>query len=584
MSLMRHFLGLALLLLAPVARAYDLAVPIELYPHFLIWIEGHGREYGLKQVPGGVSLTRADPKHARTVVTRIDGRGLYRLVTLIDKLPDDAVEPWLANALHAYLEGRAARDLFFEATLFKKGSHDRLTPLGKSVIIDILTAEDGLMFEETDEFKKKKEKLAKEKPAPWPDVPGLKDKKIGVPLPVIEAYMAPSMADVVSKHIHALGFDALWAKGMTGAGVVIGVLDSGLDMTHPDLRKKVIAYDNITEETPQDIDGHGTHVSGVAVGDGAAFPGGAPRADLAVFKVLHKDSNTFTAPDRFSVTALQHIASMPNGVRPRVVNISLAGQGDPQSDELAQMAAELTLQHNILVVAAAGNDGPEKETVEAPGNSAYVLTVGGVDANGNLASFSAAGPVKSSGRTYNKPDLTAVSGVGTHGSKCWGSPNGVEAPMSSSDTDKDCADAAHPRYRWMTGTSQATPMAAAAAADVIGYLLFNDADYQAVEVKAVMMETAEDLKAPAERQGAGRLDGKRLAAAVERRVALGVPVGNLAYMLAVRLTSGQRRALARQKRWRWTPVGILDSRTGRLLHSDREVADLAAYLEASAKK
>jgi hypothetical protein len=156
--------------------------------------------------------------------------------------------------------------------------------------------------------------------------------------------------------------------------------------------------------------------------------------------------------------------------------------------------------------------------------------------------------------------------------------------MSSSDTDKGCADAAHPRYRWMTGTSQAAPMAAAAAADVIGYLMFNGSDYDAVDVKAVMMETAEDLKAPSEKQGAGRLDGKRLAGAVERRVAQGIPVGNLAYMLAVRLTSGQRKALARQTRWRWTPVGILDSRTGRLLHNDREVADLAAFLQASAKK
>jgi subtilisin family serine protease len=587
---MRRSLLVSLLFVSARTWSAGLEVPLGLYPHFQRFVQREGAAYGLALDANGATLVRPGVKNSRLEPKRLAGDPLYRLVSFIEPLPDGSEEARLAAALREFLAGREKRDESFERTLFDRKDPARLTPLGRSIIVDILTAEDGLLFEETPEFKELKLELEKSKPAPWAEQPSLADRRMGIPIPAVQAAMAPSTSAVVSSYIRMLGFDSLWAAGMTGAGVSVGILDTGADLSHSDLRGRVLAYENLTFEVPGDIDGHGTHVSGIVAGggDGAkgAYPGGAPGAELAVFKTIHEASGTNKAgaEDDDSVAAMQHIQSMPPGVRPKVVNASFGGKGGPRTDPVSQMASELTLKHNILVVASAGNDGPKAETIEAPANAAYILTVGAVSPTGKLSYYSARGPVTQKfAPAYTKPDVLAVGGGESFGA-CGSAPDGVVAPRSSSDTEKECAADKDAKYRYMSGTSMASPMGSAVAADVVGYLLWRQKSYQAVEVKAVIEETAHDLGRKPEEQGAGLIDGKRLADVVRRRVATGLPIGNLAYMLAVRLTSLQRGEMAKSGRWKFTPIGVLDRRTGRMLHTDDEINQLASWLEKSATR
>jgi subtilisin family serine protease len=580
--------GLALSLLLLASRSFGLEVPVGYFPRFQRFVHDHGSAYGLALIVDGVTLARPDRTTGRLAAQPLTGDPLYRLIRFIETIPDGDEEDLLAGALRAYLDARENKDPSFERLLFDPRSAGRLTRLGRAVVMDILTADDGILFEESDDFKQHLAELDRDHPAPWPDQPDLAGRRLGVPMPAIQAEMAPSTAPILSSHIHSLGFDALWKAGMTGAGVSVAVLDSGLDLTHPDYRGRVIAYDNVTDTVPFDTVGHGTHVTGILAGggegSGGGYPGGAPNASLAIFKVVVLDSSgTARAPNDNIVTAMRHAAEMPAGVRPKVMNVSLAGQGDPDTDIISQMANLLMLRENIFVVAAAGNQGPSTGTVEAPGNAAYILTVGSLSQKSSTTSYSASGPVQAGAWSYVKPDLAAVGGDGSK-NPCVFAPDGVVAPVSSLDKGRSCRDTSHPRYRYWTGTSMASPMGAAAAADVIGYLLWNDVDYKAIEVKALMEETAHDLKLRPERQGSGRQDGARLAEAVERRVREGVPIGNVAYMVAARLTSEQRKYLSWQKRYQLTPLGLLDTLTGRLLHTDAEIADVAGWLQRSVSR
>jgi subtilisin family serine protease len=396
-----------------------------------------------------------------------------------------------------------------------------------------------------------------------------------------------------------LDYNALWKSGMTGKGSIVGLIDSGIDPNHPDFQGRIIDYIDLTGEGQKDTFGHGTHVAGSIGGSGAAskglYKGAAPDTRFVVFKVFDKDGN---ASEDTILAAMKKAAALPPEKRPQVLNMSLGGPGDPVTDPLSQMANHLMLKDNILVVAAAGNSGPGNGTLGAPGNAQYILTVTGVNKSGQFPFFSSRGPVQSSdGDIYNKPDLATIAGdvnlketktldrislmapQGTGGKNpkdetgnhCVYAPGGVISDRSSDDPDTQCTVPGMPGYRYMSGTSMATPMATGVAADVIGYLRQKGVDYSATDVKAVLMETAKDLKAPAETQGAGLLNGSQLVTAVMARVQAGVPVGNIAYMLSVRLTSDQRKALAAQTRFKMTPLGILDTKNGRLIKTDKEL-------------
>ncbi len=395
----------------------------------------------------------------------------------------------------------------------------------------------------------------------------------------------------------------LWSGGMSGEGATVGLIDTGVDESNADFKGRIARYEDLTGEGNKDYHGHGTHVAGIIGGSGensrGEYKGVAPGVKYVVFKVFDKIGRT---SEDTILAAMRKAAELPKEFRPQVLNMSLGGRGDPESDPLAAMANKLTLRENILVVAAAGNAGPELGTVGAPGNAEYALSVGGVTKKGEPSWFASRGPVPTKdGYSYSKPDIAAIAGdvtlapgmlraltgveslapalnaAGAAASSkaiCVYAPGGVISSRSSDDADTSCLAPDNANYRYLSGTSMAAPMASGAAAGVAGYLGRNAAPYSATQVKAALVESAADIGQKPEIQGAGLLNGRRLAQAVADRVKAGVPVGNIAYMLSMRLTSEQRKKVDESGRFQRTALGVVDFKTGRLVNDDAQLRRL----------
>lgn len=247
-----------------------------------------------------------------------------------------------------------------------------------------------------------------------------------------------------------IGAPRVWDSGFTGRGVRLAVLDTGLDGAHPDFRGRVAAWrdwiDPDGEDGPVDPNGHGTHVAGIAAGDGAAsggrYRGVAPGAELLIARVLDAQGGGRTS------TVLAGIEwALDEGAR--ILNISLGGPPYPAdgTDALSQMC-DAAVAEGAIVCVAAGNLGPAGHTVGAPGAARSAITIGASELGPRgerAALFSSRGPT-GDGRT--KPDLL-FPGVGIVAPRAEGSSLGT--PVEEA-------------YMALRGTSQAAPMAAGGAA------------------------------------------------------------------------------------------------------------------------
>jgi len=227
------------------------------------------------------------------------------------------------------------------------------------------------------------------------EVPGIRAVDHGgtvqVP-PFTEAReLAPAILDnsTASWGIEASGALAVWgAYGVRGAGVTVGVLDTGVDPTHPDLAGKVRLWGEFTAEGGQVADSqahdtgtHGTHVCGTIAGGnaGGQWIGMAPEADLAVGMVLKGGSGT-------SDQVLAGIAwAVEQGVDVLSLSLSSATFGHA-SPSLYSEAFITCLRAGIPVVAAIGNRG--EQTGGTTGSDLFAYAVGAVDHAGRPAGFS----------------------------------------------------------------------------------------------------------------------------------------------------------------------------------------------------
>ena len=233
--------------------------------------------------------------------------------------------------------------------------------------------------------------------------------------------------------------------GLSGAGVRIAIVDTGIDDTHPDMRGRIAASQDFSGAGPGDDVGHGTHVAGIAAGGGTVYRGVAPGATLVIAKALSAAGGTEDA-----VLAAMSWASRQDV---QVMNLSLGGPAHPGSPTapLAREVDALTAI-GIIVCVAAGNSGPEKGTIGSPGDARGALTVGAADKTGGLAFYSSRGPVP--GVRYRKPEVIAIGGGVTRGLACTYGMGIASARAAALATDP-CA--VPPRYVRMSGTSMATP-------------------------------------------------------------------------------------------------------------------------------
>ncbi|MBI4186014.1 MAG: S8 family peptidase [Chloroflexi bacterium] len=179
--------------------------------------------------------------------------------------------------------------------------------------------------------------------------------------------------------------DAGVAHGQSnGRGVKVAILDTGIDLDHPDLRVvgRVSFVDGAT--SADDDHGHGTMVAGVvgALDNGTGVTGVAPEAQLYAVKVLNKWGWGYSSDILAGIEwAIDH--------RMQVVNMSFGGPLEQSS--VIQAALEAAYQAGIVLVAAAGNAG-DQGIIYSPARYQPVIAVGATDQQGVRASFSSTGP------------------------------------------------------------------------------------------------------------------------------------------------------------------------------------------------
>ena len=210
--------------------------------------------------------------------------------------------------------------------------------------------------------------------------------------------------------------ERIFGSAERGKGVGVAVIDTGV-APHYDLIKpknRITAFKDLlaNKEIPYDDDGHGTHVAGIIAGNGytsCKYIGTAPCADIIAIKALD-DSGNGTESD--ILAALQWIVNNGRLYNIRVINLSLGIKVEsPFDDDPLVKGANSAVRYGYSVVTAAGNNGPGRFTINSPGISPLVITVGAADLtqydeDGDIrvASFSSRGPTFAGDA---KPDLIA---------------------------------------------------------------------------------------------------------------------------------------------------------------------------------
>jgi subtilisin family serine protease len=289
-----------------------------------------------------------------------------------------------------------------------------------------------------------------------------------------------------------IGAPAAWDRGLTGRGVRVAVVDSGIDATHPDLRGKVVAAANFSDSgTTTDRFGHGTHVASIVAGTGARAAGQRRGVAFGARLLNAKVLDDFGFGSESGVIAGMEWAA---GQRARVANLSLGAGPTDGSDPVSQALDRISARSRVLFVVSAGNDGPRAQTVSSPGSATAALTVGAVDVHEALADFSSRGP--RFGDYAMKPDVTAP---------------GVDV-VAARATGTSLGDPVDQWYTRLSGTSMAAPHVAGAAA----VLAQQWPDWSPARIKSVLMGTAApNPELGVYQQGGGRLD---VAHAVTQRV------------------------------------------------------------------
>ncbi|MEA2451450.1 MAG: thermitase [Actinomycetota bacterium] len=240
--------------------------------------------------------------------------------------------------------------------------------------------------------------------------------------------------------------------------VVVGVIDTGVDQSHPDLQKRLVdGFDFVAHDTdPYDDNGHGTHVSGIIaanVSNRVGIAGLSRGAQILPLKACTADG----ACGLFEI-----YGALVDGVRlgAEVINMSLGGAGECSS--IDQTVYDYVRQLGVLVVVAAGNSGQDKNPVITPASCNFTLAVGAVDKHSRKAPFSSFG------------DFVDIAAPGV---EVWS----TLPPLVSLLTE-------HIGYGAESGTSMASPFVAAAAASLKGL----HPDWTPEQIEQRLLESAVD--------------------------------------------------------------------------------------------
>jgi len=164
-----------------------------------------------------------------------------------------------------------------------------------------------------------------------------------------------------------IGTSIPYQSGYDGSGIIVSVIDTGIDFNHPDLEGKIIGgYDFVdNDDMPEDVNGHGTQVAGIIAANGN-LKGIAPNSKILMYKVSEDGESV---PSHLIIKAIEK--SIKDGAD--IINISL---GINQTNTKIDEAVNKAIKNNIFVVTAAGNFGPDLNTIGSPGINPNAITVG----------------------------------------------------------------------------------------------------------------------------------------------------------------------------------------------------------------
>ncbi len=306
---------------------------------------------------------------------------------------------------------------------------------------------------------------------------------------VVRVYEDRQVFALLNSSVPTIGVPRLWQEGLSGEGVRIAVIDTGVDASHPDVAGRVAAQVDYTGEGDGDANGHGTHCASIALGNAAAsvgtYCGVAPGATLLAAKVLKAGGSGMMSDVMAGVEW-----AVDQGAQ--VISLSLGGPGPSSGEDALSDTCDAAVDLGVIVCVAAGNDGPRQYSVGSPGAARKAITVGACTDNDTIATFSSRGPT-GDGRV--KPDVV-LPGVDIVAARAAGTAMGTVVNQF---------------YTSASGTSMATPH----AAGVCALLLQAEPHLKPEQVKSRLMATAADVGATPYAQGSGRVDAWHAAHADE---------------------------------------------------------------------
>jgi serine protease AprX len=371
-----------------------------------------------------------------------------------------------------------------------------------------IAAEGGTVFDEIPLINGLGVRLPAADAAALADMPGVRAVSLNAKVVSSGALDASKLA---SAYIQSIRAQKAWEVGYTGKGVGIAIIDSGLAGGLPDFaagngtsRGVVSAVVNPRTGDAKDSFGHGTHVAGLAAGNGfqrapsdplyGKYTGVAPKANIIAVKA--DDGNGAT--DVISlIDGLHFVVTHAKQYNIGVVNMSVrtASENSYKTDPL-DAAAEAVWRHGVAVVAAAGNLGAAADAVNhAPGNDPYVITVGAVDDHGTktidddtVESWSSRGTTQDG---FAKPDVLAP---GSH----------MVAPLAPGSYYASACPSCivDGQYLRIGGTS----MAAGVVSGAIATILQAHPEWTPDQVKGTLMKRGRKVW-----DASGALEGKEIA-------------------------------------------------------------------------
>ncbi|QQS59393.1 S8 family serine peptidase [Candidatus Peregrinibacteria bacterium] len=282
--------------------------------------------------------------------------------------------------------------------------------------------------------------------------------------------------------------DKVWATGVTGEGVVVAVIDTGIDLNHPEFQGQLVTgydFSGNNDTDPSDTEGHGTHVAGTiaAKKDNNGVVGIAPDAKIMPLKVFGGDGGAY---DNDIFEAISYATQ--NGAN--VINMSLGGDGVCSNNWQNQI--NTAVNAGVTIVVASGNSGQEGNPTETPASCNGIITVGATDFYKKIAPFSSYG---------NWVDIAAPGAgecVGNNTESC--RENGIGSTWLSN------------QYARLIGTSMASPHIAGIAA----LMKSKDPSLTPAQILQIMCDNAEDIDAPGKdvKSGCGFANAEKILAAV----------------------------------------------------------------------